>query len=225
MMIIIIIIFIHKFTPAWLFASFVCVSARGFKPITKVDTHDSRRPYYVANKHTHKSRVLFLSLWNTRKRCTYGFSLWKNNFKKNGGQKQKKNVIHTTTRRKALRFRKKKPFFSSSSSSAAKTTGWIKAAGWPRSDLLRDCSTGSVLCAGVVVSLVSIFLAAGTIIIIFPFARFYFLFSWTTVRFCGGEAISSFLKIKTHPRDEFTFLLQHRGNFFFQITRWIDRPL
>lgn len=111
MMIIIIIIFIHKFTPAWLFASFVCVSARGFKPITKVDTHDSRRPYYVANKHTHKSRVLFLSIWNTRKRCTYGFSLWKNNLKKMAAKNKKKMLYLQQQEERPFDSEKKSLFF------------------------------------------------------------------------------------------------------------------
>ena len=112
---IIIIIFIHKFTP-WLFASFVCVSARGFKPITKVDTHDSRRPYYVANTHTHTHthtqipRAILVYLEHTKEMHIRIFSLEKQ-LKKNGGQKQKIYVILTTTTRKALRFRKKKAFF------------------------------------------------------------------------------------------------------------------
>lgn len=149
----------------------------GFKPITKVDTHTHTRltrPYYV---HTQIPRAILVYMEHTREMHTRIFS----HNKKNGGQN--KNVILTKTRRKkALRFRrrrrKKKVFFGCQNNRMNKSRGLTS---------FRPSSWLQRVCSGLPFS----WQQARLLLYFAPFARFYFLFSWTAVRFCGGEAIST----------------------------------
>lgn len=179
----------------------------GFKPITKVDTHTHTRLTQTLLC-THTDPACYSCLYGTHERDAHEDFLSQ---QKKWRPKQKCNTYEN---------KKKKPFDSEEEEkkfffSAAKTTGWIKAAGWPRSDLLRDCN----VCA-----LVSHFLGSRhDYYYISPLLLvFIFCFHGRPWGFAVVKPFRLWNKITSDPKDEFT--LRSQETFSFE-TDTIDRPL